>query len=176
MTEENDFHFAEFAKPVAKHGKNRRLRTLLVLLYVFAGIAYAAIAVAITIPHLIAILPLLLWILIYFTWGLVSYECCVRVASGKIAFLKLRGKKEKTVVTFALKEIVYARPYTPNAPQASGVRMRDLRADEREAGYILLHKTETGEELIRFEATLAVVNAMHYYNKNVIIDKDVLKI
>lgn len=174
MTEENDFHFAEFAKPVAKHGKNRRLRTLLILLYVFAGIAYAATAVAITIPHLIAILPLLLWILIFFTWGLVSYECCVRVASGKIAFLKLRGKKEKTVVTFALKEIVYACPYTPDALQTSAVRVRDLRADEREAGYILLRKTETGEELIRFEATLAVAKAMQYYNKNVTVDKNAL--
>lgn len=176
MTEENNFRFAEFAKPIVNRGKNRLYRTLLILLYVFAGIAYTVTAIAITIPHLIAILPLLLWILIFFTWRLVSYECCVRTASGKIAFLKLRGKKEKTVVTFDLKDIVCACPYGQMAKANNAVRVRDLRADPREEGYVIRRRVAKGEELIRFEATLAVVNAMHYYCKAVTVDKDFLKL
>ena len=176
MNEENDFRFTEFAKPVAKHGKNRLYRTLLILLYAVAGVAYAVTAIAIHIPHLIAILPLLLWVLIFFTWRLVSYECCVRVASGKIAFLKLRGKKEKEIVAFALKEIVRACPYGQMEGVSAKVRVRDLRADTREEGYALLRKSASGEELIRFETTVAVASAMHYYNKSVAVDTNFLKL
>lgn len=175
MTEENSFRFAEYAKPVAKHGKVKKQRLLLISLYILAAAAYAITAVVYTLPQLIAILPLLLWILIYFTWGTVSYEYCVRIASGKVSFLQIRGKKEKECLSLDLKEILWAKPYD-DTMRGHDCRLLDFRADMREAGYALLYTEDGKETLVRFEATVSVVTAMRYYNKDVVVDKTALRI
>lgn len=175
MTEENSFLFAEYARPVAKCGKNRRLRLLLILGYILFAVSYTLLFVSINLPHVIAVLPIFIWMLIYFTWGFVNYECCVRVASGKACLLKLRGKKEKLLLSFDVKDILYALPYDEAAKERIAkeriVRTLDLRADPKMTGYAAVLKTNGGLLLLRFECTLAVANAMHYYNKAVLADK-----
>ena len=178
MTEENSFLFAEYAKPVAKHGKNKRMRTLLIFCYILFAAIYAAFFASVKIPQVIAVLPVFVWMLIFFTWGSVSYECCVRVSSGKVTLLKLRGKKEKEIFSFDAREIAYALPYN----EAGKARVKeetvtstvDLRADERLDGYAVILRSEGGVTLVRFESTLAVARAMHYYNKEVLVDRDFL--
>lgn len=179
MSEENSFQFAEYAKPVAKVGKNRRARLLLILLYVTFATAYALTFISLTMPQVIAILPIFVWMLVFFTWGTVSYECCVRVSSGDVIFLKLRGKKEKKLLSFSAKEIVCALPYDEKGKreieQHTIASVLDFRADPRCDGYALLLHKNGADLLIRFEATIAVMNAMRYYNKAVTVDKDFLK-
>ena len=176
MTEENSFRFAEYAHPVANVGKNRRGRICLILLYVFAAILYAGIAVAITIPHLIAILPLLLWMLVYFTWGAVSYECCVRVASGEVHFLKLRGKREELLLSVRVKDIVWARPNDGRKANAVVGRheIRDFRSDTRMGGYAALLAANGKTTLLLFDCTVAIASALRYYNKEITVDKEYL--
>ena len=176
MTEENSFLFAEYAKPVAKRGKNKRLRLVLILCYLLFAAAYALLFVSINIPQVIALLPLFLWMLVYFTWGIVNYECCVRVASGKVTLLKLRGKKGKEIFSFDAKALAYALPYQDEGKERvekeAVTKTVDLRADPTKDGYAAVLPTEEGSVLIRFECTHAVANAMRYYNKEVIADKN----
>ena len=178
MTEETSFRFAEYAHPVANVGKNRRRRILLVLLYVFSAILYAGGAIAVTIPHLIAVLPLLLWMLVYFTWGTVSYECCVRVASGEVHFLKLRGKREELLLSLRAMDIVWARPN--DGRKANAVtgehRVRDFRSDTRKGGYAALVKTDGKATLLLFDCTVAIASALRYYNEAVTVDKEYLSL
>lgn len=178
MTEENSFQFAEYAKPVTKHGKNGRMRLFLVLCYVLFAVTYVLLFIGINIPHVIAVLPIFIWMLVYFTWGTVSYECCVRVASGKVSFLKLRGKKEKEILSFDAKALRYALPYTQEAKERiareSITHTEDFRADPKKDGYAAILPTESGTALLRFECTITVAKAMHYYNKDVLVDKDFL--
>ena len=180
MIEENSFLFAEYAKPVAKRGRNKRMRTLLIFCYILFAISYAAFFAAITVPQVIAILPIFIWMLIFFTWGIVSYECCVRVSSGKVMLLKIRGKKEKEIFSFEAKSLLYALPYDEKGKeQIAGekiVRTVDLRADESKDGYAAVLPTNEGMTLIRFECTVAVANAMRYYNKEVTVNKEFLSI
>ncbi len=178
MSEDNSFLFAEYAKPVAKRGKNRRMRALLILCYcLFAG-GYAVFFASITVPQVIAILPVFVWMLVYFTWGIVNYECCVRVASGKVVFLKLKGKKEKELYSFHARDILFACPYNEagkrKIAEASITKTMDFRADPEKDGYAMLLSREGGTALIRFECTVAVANAMRYYNKEVLVDKEFL--
>ncbi len=180
MTEENSFLFAEYAKPVAKHGKNGRMRLFLVLCYILFALAYTLLFISINIPHVIAILPLFVWMLVYFTWGSVSYECCVRVASGRVSLLKLRGKKEKEILSFEARALRYALPYTQEAKariaKETVTQTVDFRADPKKEGYAAVLPTENGTVLLRFECTLPVVKAMYYYNKEVLVDKDFLNL
>ena len=176
MTEENSFLFAEYAKPVAKRGKNRRLRLVLILCYVLFAAAYALLFVSINIPQVIAVLPIFVWMFVYFTWGIVNYECCVRVASGKVTLLKLRGKKEKEIFAFDAKALLFALPYHQEGKEKikneTFTKTVDLRADPMADGYVAVLPTEEGKTLIRFECTLAVASAMRYYNKEVNADKN----
>lgn len=180
MTEENSFLFAEYAKPVAKHGKNGRMRLFLILCYILFALAYTLLFISINIPHVIAILPLFVWMLVYFTWGSVSYECCVRVASGKVSLLKLRGKKEKEILSFEARALRYALPYTQEAKariaKETVTQTKDFRADPKKEGYAAILPLENGSALLRFECTLPVAKAMHYYNKEVLVDKDFLNL
>ena len=179
MSEETSFQFAEYAKPVAKLGKNRRMRFLLISLYVAFAAAYALTFISLTMPQVIAVLPIFVWMLVFFTWGVVSYECCVRVSSGDITFLKLRGKKEKKLLSFSAKEILCALPYDEKGKreieQKNFTSTLDFRADPRCDGYAILVNKDGATLLVRFEATIAVMNAMRYYNKAVTVDKDFLK-
>ena len=178
MTEENSFLFAEYAKPVAKQGKNKRMRTLLIFCYILFAVIYAAFFASVKIPQVIAVLPVFVWMLVFFTWGNVSYECCVRVASGRVSLLKIRGKKEKEIFSFDAKAIAYALPYSEagkaRIAEETVTKTVDLRADERTDGYAVILKGESGATLVRFECTLSVARAMHYYNKEVLVDKDFL--
>ena len=180
MTEENSFLFAEYAKPVAKRGKNRRMRTLLIFCYILFAASYSAFFASVKIPQVIAVLPVFIWMLVFFTWGTVSYECCVRVASGKVTLLKLRGKKQKAIFAFDAKDILYALPYNEAGRERIAKehlsQTVDLRADASCDGYAAVIKNGDGTSLIRFECTTAVAKAMHYYNKEVVIDKDFLSI
>lgn len=178
MSEENSFLFAEYAKPVSRHGKNKRIRTLLVFCYIIFAAAYTLLFVSIHVPQVIAILPLFLWMLVFFTWGIVNYECCIRVASGKVTLLKLRGKKEKEILSFDAKALLYALPYNEAGKERIAketiMQTVDLRADPTKDGYAAVLSSNERLTLLRFECTVAVANAMRYYNKEVIVDKDFL--
>lgn len=176
MTEETSFRFAEYAHPAIGYGRLRMRRILLICLYVLATMAYAVAAIAVTIPHLIAILPLLLWILVHFTWGSVSYECCVRVASGEVQFLKLRGKREELLLSLRVKDIVWARPNDGRkANKVMGDHtVRDLRSDPRRGGYAALVSLKGSPTLLLFDCTVAVASALRYYNEAITVDREYL--
>ncbi len=177
MSAENDFYFAEFAKPVAKKGKNKRLRLLLVFAYfLFALLYVTAFTVLIMLPQVIALLPLLLWIAVYFTWGLVSYECAVRVSSGKLSFLKLRGKKEACLLSLAVKDASVIAPYAEE--HLSFLRERgativlDHRSDpDTRLAYYALFEKEGKTCAVIFDAEEKVIHSLYYYNKNTVRDK-----
>ena len=180
MSHEHDLHFAEYAKPVAKRGKNKSMRILLILCYILFAGGYAAFFAAITVPQVIALLPVFVWMLVYFTWEIVNYECCVRVESGKVVFLKLKGKKEKEFYSFHARDILFACPYNEagkeKIAEAAVPKTMDFRADPKQAGYAAVLSGANGTTLIRFECTVAVANAMRYYNKEVLVDKEFLSL
>lgn len=180
MSEENSFYYAEYAKPVAKKGKNKQLRLLLILSYILFAILYSvAFTVLIKLPQVIAILPLFLWMAVYFTWGIVSYECAVRVSEGKLSFLKLRGKKEKLLLSFAIKEASVIAPYAEKYTEplkAIGASPLDFRADSdsKECYYAIVAQGEETKAVI-FDAAEKVIHSLYYYNKNTVKDTEFIK-
>ncbi len=179
MSAENEFHFAEYAKPVAKKGKVLRLRRLLVLAYVSFALAFTLLFVTVNMPQVIAIMPVFVWMLVFFTWKLVSYECCVRVSSSKVSLLKLRGKRETLLYSFDAHDIVFGLPYNEDCraklKEEKIASVLDLRADPDEEGFAVLVKERDASRLVVFECTAAVASAMRYYNKAVVADKSLFR-
>ena len=134
MSHEHDLHFAEYAKPVANKGKIRLARVLLILGYVSFAVIYCLVfTAAIPLPQVIALLPLFLWMAVFFTWRHVSYECAVRVCEGKLVLLKLNGKKERICQSVSVKDLIeirpFAEPYTALLQAEAIPLLRDHRAD-----------------------------------------------
>ena len=168
MSEENSFLFAEYAHPVLSKGKIKRNRLFLLLLYVIVGIAYVSFFAAVKIPQVIAILPLLLWILVHYTWRLVSFEYFVRVESGTVSFGKLRGKKQSVSFTCQAKELICVKKKSLLSKDAlREATLLDFRYDPAADCYAALLTREERSVVILFAATDAVLTAMRYYNKGV---------
>lgn len=174
--EENDFNFAEYARPVAAKGENKRRRIFLISGYILFAILYCACFTAlIMLPQLIAILPLLLWILIHFTWGIVSYECAVRISSGTMSFLRLRGKKEQLLFSFKIKDAEVIAPFGGDYLEAhrkakASVILHHTSDKQSSKLYyaMLLHEGEA--KSIVFEANDKIIRALYYYNKSTVRD------
>ena len=169
MSEENSFLFAEYAHPVVPHGKIRRDRMLLILLYFAAAAAYALFFISVSIPHLIAILPLLLWILVHYTWGNVSFEYFVRIESGAVSFGKLWGKKQKVLFSCLAKDLCFVKKKSAaSSDELKAARTLDFRYDPTAQDcYAAVCCVKHETVAILFDATDAVLAAMRYYNKSV---------
>ncbi|MBQ8907553.1 MAG: hypothetical protein IJY71_03095 [Clostridia bacterium] len=167
--DENANRFAEYTRPVAKKGKNRRRRRLLLLGYIVFALFYCLLfTVPVKIPQVIAVLPLFLWILIFYTQRLVSYEIQVSVSGGVLAFAKLWGKKRKECARISLKSILSVERIEKGTlpPLTKGQTVYDFRADgDAEANYLARCRDESGEALYLFEASPQLLSSIRYFNK-----------
>ena len=95
MNENNEFDYT-VAKKV--EGKYRLIRFLMIAGYVLFGAVYF---IGLAIAHLYPIMaftPLLIWILVFFTWRYVSIEYRYETVSGGIKFYTVYGGKNKKLI------------------------------------------------------------------------------
>ncbi len=180
MNDELSFNGAEFAKPVENKGKYKIKRWLFILLYVaFAG-GYLYLALGLTkAAAIIAILPLLIYILFLATWRYCNFEWLIRVNVGKITIYHVYNKKEKEKHSFQAKSILSALPDTAENFESlkADATVMDFRTapDEREA-YLFLYEEAGKKTLVRASVCRAVIVAAHRYSDKVVVDKDFLTV
>jgi hypothetical protein len=95
MNENNEFDYT-ITKKV--EGKYRLIRFLMIAGYVLFGAVYF---IGLAIAHLYPIMaftPLLIWILVFFTWRYVSIEYRYETVSGGIKFYTVYGGKNKILI------------------------------------------------------------------------------
>ena len=94
-------NYAEYAVEKKVEGSLCVKRLLMILLYAVIAGAYFGICVT-TFVALIAVLPMLMLILIYFTWSYVSYDVSWRFSAGKMTFYRVYGSRSRRVEKEAL--------------------------------------------------------------------------
>ncbi len=160
-------------------GKWKLARFALILFYlIFAG-TYVALTAS-RIPWVISVLPILVWILFFFTWRFVDVSYEYHIESGDLIFTKvMRDKFRRPMRTFKIKDLEAVAPLTdaPSQSQlcakfdakelfwaASSLSSSDL--------YYAIAKNEAGERtLIVFEATSNSLRLLHYYNSATVVTK-----
>ena len=178
MSEELSFNGAEFAKPVENKGKYKTKRLLFIALYIaFAGLYLYVFLVATKMAAVVAILPLLIYILYLATWRYCNFEWLIRVNVGKVSIIHLWNKREREKLSFLAKTIVSALPDTPeNFEKLSvGAKVMDFKTapDEKEA-YLILYDEGDGKVLVRVSVCRALIVALKRYSDGVVVDKDFL--
>ena len=180
MSDELSFNGAEFAKPVENKGIYKKKRWMFIGLYVaFAGLwLYIALGLTKAAP-IIAILPLLIYILFLATWRYCNFEWLIRVNVGKISIYHVYNKREKEKHSFMAKSIIEALPDTEEnfKDLSQGAKVLDFRTapDEKEA-YLFLYSEGEGRTLVRASVCRSVVVAARRYNDKVVVDKDFLTV
>ena len=172
--DETSNRFAEYTRPVAKKGKNKRLRLLLLLGYIVFALLYCLLfTVPIKIPQVIAVLPIFLWIMIFYTQRLVNYEIQTSVSEGHLAFARIWNKKRKEKARVALKAIRKVYKLEGGAmPESKDGQCFDFRADaDAEDAYAALCEAEGGKVLYLFQATPQLLSSIRYFNKQAFEEK-----
>ena len=157
-------------------GKNALARVLLVCGYVLFAIAYSSAFIAIKIPQLIAILPILLWMAVFFSWKYVSYDICYIVDAGNFYVEKECGNKKKRIFSCHVKEADEIAPLNSEKTLAlakTGCIVTDLRGSVSSPdSYYIKCKNDGKEQIVYVERTMRIVKLLHRLNEKTEINKE----
>ncbi len=172
-------NYTEYTVSQKAEGKYRTRRLLMILLYIAYALAYILIFIT-KIPMLVALLPVTLWILIFFTWRYVSVEHEYMIASGVMTFVDILGGRSRRVLfACTVKDMLEIAPITEasKANYADAKNVVDLRGSIKCAeGYYFTIKDDSGNKIaVLFAATAKAVKIMKYYNPAAIVSETLLK-
>ncbi len=143
---------AEYTVMQKAEGRFLHLRILLITLYFLFAIAYVTASLIIGIVQIIAILPLLLWILAHFTWRYVSLEHSMTISEGTLTvtdILKDGKRIERLKIILAKAESLSELPIkTP-----PNVTLYDFRGDKNASGAYCITFKENDKTAILFLRT-----------------------
>lgn len=176
MNENNEFDYTVAKKP---EGKYRLYRLLMIIGYVLFGAGYF---IGLAIAHLYPIMaftPLLVWILVFFTWRFVSIEYRYETVSGGIKFYTVYGgKKKKLALDMRIKEFYEITPVN------SETRVRIFGThydrsyflsrsenDDTDKYFATFKNSEGKECIVYFEATEQLLKILRFYNSNTTVVK-----
>ena len=173
MNENNEFEYTVAKK---SEGKYRLYRVLMIFGYILFGAGYFfGLALAHLYP-IMAFTPLLIWILVFFTWRFVSIEYRYEAVSGGIRFYKVFGcKKKKLLIEKRIKEFSCIKPYDEDgkadiANEKFVVRHMCVRSEKDASDcFYAIYDTEGGKGIVIFEATQSALKILRFYNSNTVL-------
>lgn len=142
MSEFDTPNYAEFSYAVKSEGKIKIYRWLMIAGYIaFVG-AFFGICVATKFIPIFAICPILAWMLVYFTWRYVSYDCYFVFQGGMLELGTSRngkgGMKKFPKIKIHVKDASFACPYTENEQLVGGTKLYDFSESQNSDGRILI--------------------------------------
>ena len=174
-------NYAEYAVEKKSEGRLRLCRALLVLGYAAFTIGYFILSLGVTkMAALIAILPLLLYILHLCTWRLVSYDVSYSFEAGTMIFRRVytkgrRTTKEKLRLRVNDAEYVGLGSDERTAAAMVGVdRVYDFASSSLVPNLVVLvMRDQAGRRIaVRFDGIRRVAKLMHVYCPQSTLDSE----
>lgn len=171
----DDFNYYEYGNEQKPEGKFRNLKIFLLCLYFAYPIAYFGVIAYTRIFPLGALIPVTLWILIYFTWRYVKPDYRYVIESANMKFFICYGKKTKNLM-FEFK-ISKAEAIAPKKeleeaikafkPQITFNALPSVSAADQ---YAMLFTDEKGKRCVfYFVATSQALKLIHFYNSKTVV-------
>ncbi len=169
-------NYAEYGVAKKAEGDNLTKRILLVLLYVFFGSGYIVFFLtAVKMPQVIAVLPLLIWMLIFFTWHLVKYDYEYKIEQGEMVFyIAYSPKKKKEQLRFKIRDAEKIAPVACfDDEQIKNAVVYDYRGTAKSPdSYIAYYLNEGKGYAVYFEATTRAVKLMCKFNEKTVLSEE----
>ena len=153
------------------------MKLLLVLFYIAFAVAYFVVIYIIGIIPLGALIPVALWILVFFTWRYVKQDYKYEISGSHITFSVIYGnKKPKSRCEIQINTAKAIIPLDASAEEiAAHAPKRIYSAIPKkncEDAYAILYTDEAGRNCVfKFKATAEALHLLHLYNSNTIIRK-----
>lgn len=176
-------NYTEYAVAQKSEGKWRTKRILLILLYIAVGFIWLVGVVGILkIWPLGMFLPILVWMLVFFTWRYVSVEHEYTMASGVITFSEIYGRRSRRQkCEFKIRELTKIAPLHNDYRDAYDARDITIRYDFRGStkspdAYFFTFRTEDGKSgVVFFEATAKALKIFRFYNPSATVMSTTLR-
>ncbi len=171
MSEYDTPNYAEYSYSVKSEGKNRLYRRLMLLMYIaFVGVFFG-ICLATKLIPLFATAPIFTWILVYFTWRYVSYDCYFVFEGGNLELGRARGgkggMKKFPTLRIRVKEASFVGAYENNKDAVKGTRLYDFSESASSDKRIVILFDKEGEKCSAvFEGTKKAAKLLDSFCKN----------
>lgn len=175
MNEFDSPNYAEFSYDVKSEGKIKTKRILAIIGYVLFVAAYFLVCYISRVIPAFAISPLITWILVFFTWNLVSYDYYFEFKTGMLELGKItggkKGRKKQPTLTIHVKEADFIAPfeggYTEKLKEAEIVH--DFSSSQSSDKRIIILFTKDGKKHAAvFEGTARIANLLASFCNNTV--------
>lgn len=173
MNEYDSPNYASFTYEKKNEGKVRLGRTLMICAYVLYVVVFFLICYLSRVIPVFALCPLTLWIIIFFTWKLVSYDCYFEFKSGmlELGTVKVNKKgvrRQNPQVSIHVKEALSASVFDPSSEDLNSCeQIYDLSSSAKSDKRILIVFEKDGKRCAAiFEGTLKVANLIASFCEN----------
>ena len=172
MNEYDSPNYASFTYEKKNEGKVRVGRTLMIFAYVMYLVAFFLVCYLTKLIPVFALAPLSLWIITFFTWKLVSYDCYFEFKGGmlELGTVKVNKKgvrRQNPVVTIHVKEALAAEVYNSSYDLSSVKKVYNLSASESSDKRIVIVFEQNGERCAAiFEGTEKVAKLIASFCEN----------
>lgn len=156
-------------------GRLKVRKFILLAIYVAFTVITFSVIFAIKMIPLGAVVPIFVWMLVFFTWRYVNIDNKYIIETGNLIFTKKYGSsKPKKIMEFRIKNAEVIAPIR----DSSGA-IRDFEAEtvynalpyeDCPNGYVALYKDANGKRCaFYFEATEASLKVFRYYNEKCVV-------
>lgn len=160
-------NYTEYTVTQKAEGKNLTNRLLLIALYAVYTVVFCIVFLGILhIYPMGALIPVTLWIIIFFTWRYVAVEHEYMLASGVMTFVDIRGgRQRKALFACPVKEMREIAPLRATT-QLNVKTTIDMRGSVKstDSYYFIINDRDGEAAAVFFEATKKAVQIMKYYN------------
>ena len=172
MSEFDSPSYVEYEYDKKAEGKTRLFKYLLVIGYVAFVVLFFCICYITRLVPLFAVCPIVTWILIHFTWQLVSYDVYYTFEHGHIVFGKIKrrksGKFRSPVVELDVQKAVLITAYN-NALETdvfkSTHRVHDFSSTlESQNLIVIVYEKSGNRECVIFENTPKLARLLPKYS------------
>lgn len=160
MSDFESLNSAEFSYEKKGEGRVLLFRILLIVGYVLFLVAFFLFCYLTKLIPLFAVAPVFLWIVIFFTWRLVSYDLYFEFQSGMLTLGTFRTRKgeriKKVKLTLAVQSATEIAPYTKDVI-FDGETVYDFSAAPSSDKRIFIRFAQNGKPCVAiFEGTARI--------------------
>ena len=173
MNEYDSPNYAAFTYEKKNEGSVRLGRILMISAYVLYLVAFFLVCYLTRIIPVFALAPLTLWIIVFFTWKLVSYDCYFEFKSGmlELGTVKVNKKgirRQTPKVSIHIKEAISATVFNPASDDLKTCEtVYDLSSSAKSDKRILIVFEKDGKRCAAiFEGTAKVANLIASFCQN----------
>lgn len=171
----NEFNTYEFVVAKAKRGKYKLYRVLAVVCYVLFFLICAGTLIVMNLPWFVAILPLIEWMIVFFSWRYLDVEYEYSMTSGIVTFSHIYGGRSRKVkLELTIKDCQEIAPlddaaYAKLEKRGIAREYRFLSADDVPEIYYALFEEDEELSVVLFEPTQKALSILRYYNPMTVV-------